>query len=506
MKLSRGSLKTFAYLVSFLGMSASISCTPKINNLLSSNFKLNTNPVARFASSMSTFSGIQGGCTGSIILSRYDAAGSLTYPSSATTIALTGMVNGSFYLGASCSGTVVTSTSIPAGSATTTISFKNLVASVESIVMTSTGFTSSNLTVTTAGLLATRNDTTSGTSGEMWIASGDFNKDGIRDVVTTNSIDGKIYILKGNGDGTFQAAVGFGAMTAPRGPTVADINGDGWDDVVVAEFGTNAFTAFYNNQAGGFNIQAYATANAQGETVFLADFDSDGWMDAAVLTNTPIGNITVFWGNSTTPALNFSSNTVLALGAATAPLRVMAADFDKNGTLDFVVPEPATNKLLYVKNNGARSFNAVNTAINWGGGVTPADLDIGDINGDGNLDIVTSFRWATPQIAVTLGNGDGTFGATTTYSTSSTPNGIKLVDLNNDGYLDIVNATTSASPGLQIWFGVGDGTFVVPRNSFATVGNPMQITVSDFNSDGYKDLAVSSLGGTTQMSAWLNNF
>src|SRR5437899_10030713 len=68
------------------------------------------------------------------------------------------------------------------------------------------------------------------------MTKGDFNRDGIPDLVVTNLFSGSVSVLLGNGDGTFRAPVAFGAGSSPVFVAVGDFDGDGAQDLAVANY------------------------------------------------------------------------------------------------------------------------------------------------------------------------------------------------------------------------------------------------------------------------------
>ncbi len=117
-------------------------------------------------------------------------------------------------------------------------------------------------------------------------------------------------------------------------------------------------------------------------------------------------------------------------------------------------------------------------------------LTLGDVNGDGNLDIVTTgVEAATDNVRVRLGNGDGTFSTNISYSTPGTLLSITLKDVNQDGYDDLAYQSDTAYAGVLL--GQGDGSFASPISEVSTfVADPQTIQLEDLDNDGVLDLLV----------------
>src|SRR5262245_58434013 len=136
----------------------------------------------------------------------------------------------------------------------------------------------------------------------------------------------------------------------------------------------------------------------------------------------------------------------------------------------------------------------------------PASSVWADFNGDALLDLATA-NSLSGEVSIVLGNDDGTSQPAQNYAVAGYPNCIVAGDVNNDGNLDLVTGNVSAyEPELSVLVGNGDGSFQWIGNSVwltGTEGNSAaDITAADFDTDGNLDVAVvfappgSAAGGT----------
>ena len=137
------------------------------------------------------------------------------------------------------------------------------------------------------------------------------------------------------------------------------------------------------------------------------------------------------------------------------------------------------------------------------GGAAPMGVAIGDVNGDGNMDVVVTNDQVNGTIGVLLGNGDGTLRPAATYPAGSYPEFIVIADFNHDGHLDIaVGNRAIGTPGqVSILLGNGDGTFQA-RVAYGPFLDAFSLALGDIDADGNVDIVV---GDTAFGSVLLGN-
>ncbi|MCB0322912.1 MAG: VCBS repeat-containing protein [Bdellovibrionales bacterium] len=149
--------------------------------------------------------------------------------------------------------------------------------------------------------------------------------------------------------------------------------------------------------------------------------------------------------------------------------------FGDNGAINVVLGSQTTV--------GDGTFAA---SVSYEANNAPRWADLGDVNGDGKLDIVSS-NYADDELSILLGNGDGSFRGPTTLATGTSPKGW-FSDVNADGNLDIVN-TDVGDNTVGVFLGNGDGSFK-SRSTFATGAAPQFVAFDYINADSALDMVV----------------
>jgi hypothetical protein len=191
-------------------------------------------------------------------------------------------------------------------------------------------------------------------------------------------------------------------------------------------------------------------------------------------------------------------------GANTLPCWTTLADVNGDGILDLITSLYATDSVSVQLGKGDGTFGTA-TSILVSAGFGPAEVHAVSLRGNGTMDlIVGSFN--LNEIAVLLGNGNGTFGAATFYtvgSATNTPTSLTAGDFNDDGNLDVATANTFDNT-VSILLGNGSGTLTLSGSPISVGHMPEAIRASDFNGDSFSDLAVANYSDGT-VSILLNN-
>jgi len=330
--------------------------------------------------------------------------------------------------------------------------------------------------------------------GPLAVVVGDFNGDGKQDLAVANSYGHNISILLGNGDGTFRTAVNYSVAGAPYSVAVGDFNRDGHLDLVAPNEGSANVSVLLGNGDGTFQPAVSYPAGQGADFVAVADFNGDGKLDLAV-ANALSNSVSILLGvgNGTfEPAVNYS------VGAN--PYSLAVSDFNGDGKLDLVTTNENDNSLSILIGNGDGTFQP---AVNYGVLRAPVSVAVGDLNGDNHPDLVVGYDSGT-SVSVLLNNGNGTFAAGVSFDVSMTGSEVAVADFNGDGKLDVAaSGDLSASAGqLSILLGNGDGTLQAPQ-TYALGPGPMKLVAADLNGDGAPDLAVAIYGNNT-VSVLLN--
>jgi hypothetical protein len=331
--------------------------------------------------------------------------------------------------------------------------------------------------------------TPTGGNNPFGVAVGDFNGDHRLDVAVTNNGSGTLSIGLGNGDGTFTKAFGSPLVVGSSAQAVAvgDFNGDGRQDIAVADPADNRVVFFFGNGNGTFQIPFSVAVSGRPISLAVGDFNKDGFDDLAVGTQN--GQLGIIFGGT-----SFTSTTVsTSTGAVTA---LVTADFNNDGKLDIAAARELTTgtSVSIFLGNGLGGFTLASGSPIALTATGATSLAVGDFEGIGLQDLAVA-NFTDNTVTLLPGNGDGTFASPTILSVPGQPFSVATGDFNLDGQVDLLTAN-NANNNVTALLGNGDLTFQAAQN-FAVGTAPLAMAVGDFNGDGAPDLVVANNGTAT---------
>jgi hypothetical protein len=333
----------------------------------------------------------------------------------------------------------------------------------------------------------------------------DVNRDGFTDIAVANTGDSSVTILLGQANGKFSEAQGspFFANRFPNDLVIADLNGDGNLDIGIANTEVSMLTILFGNGKGQFNqdINSRIAVNSRPHTHGIAtgDFNNDGKADLAT-DSWGENSIVLIYGNGRG---GFTNPQKYEVGNRPYQ-RLRAADVNNDGRTDLVTTNlEGGNVTVLLNQQDGKLLEAPGSP--FAAGDAPFGVAIGDINGDGNIDLavvnsptITSENKGKDGLTILLGNGTGKFTAAagSPFQTGKSPSRVAIGDLNGDGINDVA-VTNYNEKSISIYsmnrYGQGEQQ-VIP------VGNhPDGIAIGDLNQDGKKDLVVSNFDDGTLM-------
>jgi hypothetical protein len=308
------------------------------------------------------------------------------------------------------------------------------------------------------------------------IAVGDFNGDGIPDLVVETT--GGLAVLQGNGDGTFGTVESIGGFAIAM--AAADFNGDGNLDLAV--LGEEYVTIYLGNGEGTFVPHTVAKTGSKPVALAVGDFNEDGVPDM-VVANSGSDTLTILLanGNGTFTATSNGPQTFYT------PTSVSVTGLGGGGHLGLAVQDGSGGAVTFFSGDGTGNF-AEGETIEGLGSDLPVTIALGDFASDGNVDVAAT-NWGYSDVEVFFGAGPPSF----TYGTGIWDRSITTGDFNGDGILDLATADRDQGVTVLLGTGSGDAPFVGAGTSSPSVPSVESgagpIAAGDFNGDGNSDIA-----------------
>jgi hypothetical protein len=286
--------------------------------------------------------------------------------------------------------------------------------------------------------------------------------------------------------------------TVPGSVELADLNGDGKRDIVVANTGSSNLTILLGDGRGAFT-PAPGSPIAAGEMpndIAIADYNHDAKLDLAVV-NHESNQVTVFLGNGRGEFARGPQSPIIVQSKPHAH-GIGAGDFNGDQKLDLVVESWGPDQVEVLFGKGDGTFITPGPLLSVGRRPYQR-LRAGDFNNDGMADIVTT-NSEGDSVTLLLGGKDGIKeSAGSPFPAGKNPFGVAVGDLNQDRNLDLAVVNYSGKPsdlkndGITLLLGDGRGGFkIVAGSPFATGAAPTRIAIGDINGDGFPDVAASN--------------
>ncbi|MFI3155793.1 MAG: VCBS repeat-containing protein [Methylococcaceae bacterium] len=322
----------------------------------------------------------------------------------------------------------------------------------------------------------------------------DLNDDGHLDAVVTNGGSNTISVLLGKGDGTLLAKADYPTGINPAGIEIGDLNRDGVLDVVVSNQGKDGAVGTTVNVLrgkgdGSFNAKKNYTVGTFPWGLQIGDLDRDGVPDI-VSANYLSSTVSVLFGKS---AGGFKAK--VDWPTSYLPRDVRIGDLNRDGKPDLITANYGggggtdISVLLGVGTNGRFAPTVNHTVPN-----APTSVQAGDINRDGKPDVVVTSYTDPSTVTVLSGDGKGAFPSQIQYFMNGRPD-LQLKDLNRDGWLDFVAVNFG---GVSLLLSDGLGQFQAPVD-FATGAGATALQIGDLNHDGKPDLVTANSSGTVSV-------
>ena len=360
------------------------------------------------------------------------------------------------------------------------------------------------------------------------LVTDDFNGDGDLDMAAAVLDQDQVAIKLGNGDGTFGAETRFPAGVGPVFLASADMNGDGFKDLVVSlrnwhfdypdPIPPGSLVVLLGHGDGTFQPPSAPVNSGPSPTAMhVADLDGDGTPDVLIANFTDLlgvaqPDVSYFHGHGDG---TFAPDVRLIVGAEdhypygwTHPMGLASGDFDGDGTRDIVVslsgipnpggggPNPAVAGTVRVlRGLGGGAFAPFVTV---GETESSAGVAVSDLDGDGSDDIAVAdaglyISTNRGGLYTLLNDGSGSFTQSALLRAGIGPFDVQVSDMTGDGVSDLVSSVNAGY--LAILPGLGGGTFGEPI-TFGLFGAPVALVVGDFDIDGLRDLLVISSSGS----------
>ncbi|CAI2718560.1 FG-GAP repeat domain-containing protein [Nitrospina watsonii] len=318
--------------------------------------------------------------------------------------------------------------------------------------------------------------------GPVFLAHGDFNRDGNADLVVANSKDHSLSFLFGKGDGTFQPAQDLKVPVEPSFIVVTDLNHDENPDLIFNSEGNQTFQVLLGKGQGTFQPMWSVPTGPVPLALIVGDFNADGHKDVAVTLT--FSKVEIHFGNGDG---GFKRGETYETGSRS--ISGVAGDFNDDGHEDLLLAVQSSNSSS-IRFFSGNSGGTLRLTGRFAEDLRCLTLLKEDMNGDGLYDLVATSAKGDNLYYIPMGT-NGKFGRPVSFSGGGGPISLAVGDFDGDHHKDVVVAN-SRSSSFSLITRHPNGAFRFPVRDYVTGSTPLAIVSTDFNNDGLSDVAVAS--------------
>lgn len=334
------------------------------------------------------------------------------------------------------------------------------------------------------------------------LAVGDLDNNGVIDFIASVKDQHAIQVFMNN---STSPTITLGTGYSPEGVTLADLDGDGYLDIISANLIGQTISVFRNNfiANGTFISSINFGYSSQPYRVITGDLDGDGKPEIIVGDWGPQTNLAVYWNKSSVGIINsYSFSKPIAFKTSDGASTLKLGDIDGDGKLDLVTANMLTNSISILRNtitNNTITTGAFASSVDFDVNSSPSGLTIDDFDGDGKPDIavaneanstVSIFRNVATPGIINSASLNGRV----SFVCGAGPVDIKGGDMDGDGKIDLLVAN-KGSNSVSILKNIAEPGIIhpnsfLPKVDFSFTTGLNSLMVGDMDNDGLTDFAV----------------
>ncbi len=324
---------------------------------------------------------------------------------------------------------------------------------------------------------------------QLFIASADLDGDADPDLIVASAGEKKFSVIDNDGDGVFRARLEFGAGVTTRDLAVGDLDGDGDLDLVGAADNPESLPIFWNGEENSIAIEQTTLRIVEPpHAITMGDLDGDGDLDVAT-ANGLSATISIIL-NDGEGNLRLKQHVRANHGNERVYLNtITSGDLDGDGDLDLLTARRDAGDIRVLRNDGNAEFTRDEIDGRLRTGRFAFHVAAADLDGDTRSDLLC-VNQASNTISVFLDDDDRSLQTGTQYRVPSQPTSVTSGDVDGDGDEDVIVSSLS---GQSVTVFPNDGSGVLGRSTAIRLGQSAAfVVVGDWDRDGHRDLATAN--------------